>query len=242
MRALELSSSEPLAHTILGMVAGCYDYDWQEAGRQFALAMAQNPVPAEVLARNALYRLVPIGRVEEAVSELRVALEQDPLNIVYRANLATALNFARRYEQSIEEARKALEISEANWLAHFQLTFACTSLGRFEEALKWGEDWYRLAPWFSLAGACLASLYFVVGNETRARELVEKLPPTGMHHFGMVYFHVLSSNIDAAADSYEKAIEEHEALAVFGFSELLQPLWSSPRWPKLARMMNLAPS
>ena len=50
----------------------------------------------------------------------------------------------------------------------------------------------------------------------------------------------LSYNIDAAADSYERAIQERDP----NVSYLLQgpqadPVRASPRWPRLAALMNL---
>ncbi|MGB8098722.1 MAG: protein kinase, partial [Terracidiphilus sp.] len=41
-RALELDPSLPEAHAVLGVLAGCLDYNWNEAGRQFALATADD--------------------------------------------------------------------------------------------------------------------------------------------------------------------------------------------------------
>ena len=46
--------------------------------------------------------------------------------------------------------------------------------------------------------------------------------------------------IDAAAESYEKPIEELEVLAVFAGSELLRPVVFQRPLPKRARMMSLA--
>jgi hypothetical protein len=51
---------------------------------------------------------------------------------------------------------------------------------------------------------------------------------------------VLCSEIDAAADWYEKAIQERDPfVVVFARISYGKVLRESPRWPKLAKMMNL---
>ena len=68
-KALAIDPSLPEGHATLGLVAGLYDYDWQEAARRFELAMAGDPVPSQVRRYYALYYLLPVGRAEEAVEE-----------------------------------------------------------------------------------------------------------------------------------------------------------------------------
>jgi hypothetical protein len=53
---------------------------------------------------------------------------------------------------------------------------------------------------------------------------------------------ILCSDIDAAADYYAKMIEHRDPAATFSAAaSFLKPLRSSPRWPALAKMMNLPP-
>ncbi len=57
---------------------------------------------------------------------------------------------------------------------------------------------------------------------------------------GRVLYHVLCLEMDAAADWYERRIEQREPFAViFADGPICRPLRESPRWPKLAKMMNL---
>jgi hypothetical protein len=57
---------------------------------------------------------------------------------------------------------------------------------------------------------------------------------------GMVVYHSLCGNIEAALDAYASAIEQRAPLAVFlAAADFLKPLRKDPRWPILARTMNL---
>ena len=61
--------------------------------------------------------------------------------------------------------------------------------------------------------------------------------------WGRAWYHLLCSEIDAAADWYEKMIEARELFApVFARSPYTRELRASRHWARLARMMNLPES
>ena len=58
---------------------------------------------------------------------------------------------------------------------------------------------------------------------------------------GMIVYHLVGGDIDAAIDWYERAIEQRQPMAVLlAAPGYMKAARSSPRWPKLAKMMNLA--
>jgi tetratricopeptide (TPR) repeat protein len=240
MKALNLFSSEPLARTTLAMVAVGYEYDWKEAEEQFQRAIATEPIPPEVRVRCARYNLAMTGRFEEAVRETENALEQDPLNALFRCYLSYAQGNLGRYDRAIAEARKAVEIDERFWMANHAMAYGYALRDMFVEALEWAENAYRLAPWFSYLGGFLAGVCSRAGDRKRAEQILSNLPTTGMPHIGMASYHLLRSEIDAAFDCYEEAVKQREFFAVLMASHgFTKPLRAHPRWPKLARMMNL---
>jgi serine/threonine protein kinase/tetratricopeptide (TPR) repeat protein len=235
--ALDLFASEPGAHALLGVIAATYDYNWKEAEEHFARAMAANPVPPEVRVRHALYNLLPRGRFQEAIKEIEKGIEQDPLSILFRSYLSFILNVAGMYDRAIAEARKSLEIEEGFWATHSMMAHAYAFQGMFAEAIEWAEEAYRLAPWDPNAVGFLAGLQSRAGDEKRANEILAGATSAGT---GMMFYHLLRSEIDAAADWYEKGIEQHAPFAVvLATHSFTKPLRASPRWPALARKMNL---
>ena len=82
------------------------------------------------------------------------------------------------------------------------------------------------------------------GDRDGAQELVEKLRAESGQVYGapmaLAVFHALCGEADAAADWFEKAIEQRDP-AVVGYlrTPLMRILRSSPRWPALAKQMNL---
>jgi tetratricopeptide (TPR) repeat protein len=178
-----------------------------------------------------------LGRFPEAVEELERELKQDPLNVAYRAFQAGHLSWAGLYERGIEEARAALEI-ENHWLPHYVMAENYAERGMLTEALAAAESARQLAPWNARVAGVLAAILTRTGNGSRAEELRRQSEDSAP--IGMVVYHMLRSELDAAADWYEKSIEQREPFAVmYARTAFAAPLRASARWPSLAKMMNL---
>ncbi|MGB7848292.1 MAG: tetratricopeptide repeat protein [Candidatus Acidiferrum sp.] len=63
-----------------------------------------------------------MGRVDDAITQIRKAQELDPLSAVITADLGKELYFARRYDEALVELQRALEldpnfVSAHNWIS-----------------------------------------------------------------------------------------------------------------------------
>ncbi len=236
-KALDLDPSEPRAHALLAAVAALYDYQWDAAAEGFRLALANGSGLPGVRQCHASFFLVPSGRFQEAVEEIERELKQDPLNVAYRAFQAHHLQWAGLYARGIEEARAALEI-ENHWLAHYVMAENYACRGMLAEALASAESARELAPWNARVGGVLAAILARTGDTDRSAELRMQLKNAAP--IGMVVYHLLCSELDAAADWYEKIVEQREPFAVmYAHTAIVAPLRSSARWLSLAKTMNL---
>ena len=232
-KALELSPADSRAHAVLCLVACLYDYDWKEAGEQYRLAMADEHVPAEVRIRCAMYYLVPLGHVQEAREQSEQALEQDPLNVNIRAIFAWVLHRGEADDRALAEAQKAVEIDASHWFPHFVIGATYARRGEFAAARPAAERSAQAGPWHAAAVGLLAGILAQLGENERADELVTRL--RDMPRVGLLVYHFLCSGTDMAADCLEQMIEGRDPVA----PPVSPALRSSPRWPALARMMNL---
>jgi tetratricopeptide (TPR) repeat protein len=214
-----------------------YDYDWKEAGEQFRLTMAAEHVPAEVRARCSLNYLLPMGRMQEAIVQIERALEQDPLNINARATFALVLSLGEAYDRAIAEGQKAVEMDASHWMPHFTIGLSYAMRGEFAAARPAAERSVQAVPWFAPALGLLAGILARLDEKERADELVAKL--RNMAHIGLLLYHILFSENDTTVDWFAKMIEDRDPLAP-PWSRL-KLIRSSPRWPALAKMMNLPP-
>jgi tetratricopeptide (TPR) repeat protein len=237
-KALELLPSEPLAHAVLGAIAAVHDYDWREADEQFKLARASESVSSSVHHMYSGFYLSALGRFEEALQHSEKIIAQDPLNLLYRGSQLRILVFAEMYERAIVEAQKVLQFDEARIAAHSFIALAHFFQGKLAEAREWAEEGFRRTPLNPLAVGLLAGLLKSSGEKEHAEKLLATL--RWMRPLGMIISHVVCSEVDVAIDWYEHAIEQRQPIAAaWAAAGFFRPLQSSPRWPKLARMMNL---
>ena len=242
-RALELDPFETDPHYLLGAVAAAHDYDWPEATKAFTLAIASPSAPAEAHWGYASLCLFAFGRYEESTAEMRRAVEQDPLNVNMRGVLVAHLVCAGKYEEALQEGQKALDISQDEIHPHLAMAEAYLALGRNAEAIASAERAHRNFPQQSMATGFLAACLVRVGEQDRARALMREMGDSPTPFWGRAWYHLLCSEVDAAADWYEKMIEARELFApVYASSPYAAELRASPRWPKLARMMNMPES
>jgi serine/threonine-protein kinase len=236
--ALRVDPSLPEAHALLGVCAGTYDFDWSGAERHWRLAMAREPVSRDIRFWYGNHYLLPIGRTLEAVEAMAWGLQEDPLNLLYRHHFAVGLRHAGRPEDAEAELRKVLEIDETFPLALGTLGAVCAQQGRFEEALAWTEQAHAMMPWANPIVGQLAALLVRAGATSRADTFVENLrsgkafgAPTAL-----AVFYAMSGEFDRAAEWAEHAIEERYPPFVAILGPLLRP---TPKWPALAKLMNL---
>jgi eukaryotic-like serine/threonine-protein kinase len=235
---LALDNVNANAHRILGAIAAFFDYDWDEADRLFRRAAAQAPADFGVRWSYAIYCQGPIlGRLRDALDASAKLVEQDPLSVFARGLLTYCLNVHGLYDEAAREARAALDI-ENYWLVHYVMAEAWSVRGMFSEAAMEAEQAYLLAPWHARAVGILAGALTRLGRREEGSELLNKLENASP--FGMVLYHVLVDDMDAAADWFAKSVEQREPFAVmYSAWPILRPLRESHRWPALAKMMNL---
>ncbi len=109
-----------MPHAVRGLVFVFLQNDWKSGEAEFRRALELNPGESAIHAYYEVGFLTPLGRSDEAIAEMRRALELDPLSVEYNTNLGTALYFARRYREAEDQFRKTLQMDpnypSANWL------------------------------------------------------------------------------------------------------------------------------
>ncbi|MBV8819293.1 MAG: tetratricopeptide repeat protein, partial [Acidobacteriaceae bacterium] len=107
------------AHTALGAVELDYVWDREAAARELHTALAINPGSAWAHHWMA-HALEAQGRLPEAMTEMKKALEMDPLSIPVNWDVGTELLAARRYGEALPHINKSLELFPAVPLIAFE--------------------------------------------------------------------------------------------------------------------------
>jgi TolB-like protein/Tfp pilus assembly protein PilF len=240
LKALQLDPSETNPHALLGAIAAIHDYQWSDAAKHFEIAMSSRSISAETRWAYASFYLQPLGRFRESVAEMRRAVEEDPLNVSWRSILGSHLNLSQMNDQAEEEILKALEIDENHWLANCILGQIYMATGRYAAAAVAAEKAHDVNPSHSMPCAVLAAGLVKLGKTDRAAEVLREMRQPPKPIWGRVEYHMYRSELDVAADWYEKMIDQREPFAViYAGSSLCKDLRQSPRWPALARKISL---
>jgi eukaryotic-like serine/threonine-protein kinase len=240
-KALEIDPSLADAQAVLGM-AGVLDYDWTEAARHFQLAMACEPIQPLVRYFYSNYFLAPLGRMKEAEEESERGLQADPLNLLLRSVAGIYHVAAGRVSEGQAMLRQLLELDDTFWIAYGWLAASCALEERTDEAIAYVEKARALAPWNPPMNGMLAGVLERKGEKDRAQALLKELGDGSGFGApgGFMSYHALLGQIDLACDWFEKVIEQRDTRAPWIFPHFFGDLiTSNPRWPKLARRMNL---
>ena len=134
-RALSLDETLADAHCALGFVKAHYEYDWPAAEREFrrAIELEPNDAYAHLFYSNSY--LSPLGHHEEAIAEMRRAMELDPLSPHIQSFAGVTFKWARRYDDSLAQFQKVNQIDPNFPLNHERLAQLCAILGRYDEAI-----------------------------------------------------------------------------------------------------------
>jgi TolB-like protein/Tfp pilus assembly protein PilF len=241
IKAVELVPGHPMAHAVLGTIAALHEYDWTNAEPHIRQARASDTLPLNGRLLCGAFYALALGRFDDALQELATAVAHDPLNAFWRARQSWILVCASRYDEAIVEARKALDFDPSNYQARMMVALALTFQGKLAEARAPAEEVYRTASFDALNTGLLAGLLARAGERDRANEFVATM--SGAVPTGMMMYNLVSGDIDAALDWYQKDVEQHRPNApMIAHAGFLTPLRRHARWPEVARMMNLTPS
>jgi tetratricopeptide (TPR) repeat protein len=213
IKALDIDPASQEAHAVLGMVAALYDFDWNEAERQFGLALAREPVPASVRWHYSFSYLLPMGRTQESVQQCMRGLQDDPLNFIGWFHYAGGLLAGRNAEAGETRLRQLSESYPHLYQPYYLLALSQTVRGLQKQALPAAEKAYSLAPWSTTTRGLLAGILRCTGATNPGHELQPELFPQDQYGtaMGLTLFHVGCSEMEQAANWAERAIEQRDS-------------------------------
>ena len=240
--ALELDEHLPEAHASLAWVLFVYDWNWDEARREFTRSIALDPQYATAHQWYA-FLLASRGRIDQALVEGHTAQELDPTSVSVRRTLGWLYFYARRYEQARYHLARAVAMNPAaeETLRVLGLTLAVE--GRPDEAVRVLSDAVGMPGAGSYTTATLGYALARAGRQREAEALLAELESVAEREYvSPVAFATLLigfDRVDAALDWAERAYEERRGwLAYLDTNPLLDPLRGHPRFEALAARMR----
>jgi len=244
LRAVELDKNLAEAHTSLALITENYDWDWQNAEKEYRLAIQLDPNYATAHHWYAEY-LAHQGRFDEAFAESERARQLDPLSLIIATDDSAILYFSRQYDRAIAKFRSVLDM-EPNFPRAHLLVFAYVEKGMFADALADIEKWRRIDD-VHLPGiwAIEAYVYGRSGQQVEAQRALEKLQQLNRRRqidpATIALAYIGMDNKDEAFAWLQRAYSERSnGLMPLKVDPIYDPLRSDPRFQELLRRVGLA--
>lgn len=242
-KALELDDELPEAHEVLGAIALFHDWDREAADSALLRACALNPGYAGARNLRALL-LCFTGRFEEALGEIGLAIENDPLSLLVNTDMAAVLYFARRYEEAIAQFQRTLELDP--WFAHARssLGYALLQRGRMADAI---DEFGRAAEYSGRARDAshdLAFAHAISGDHDFARRVLGTLANESAERYvdpySIAIIHLGLGEWNETFAALEHALHERSRdLIYLGVNPIMDPIRDDPRFAGVIERVGL---
>ena len=239
IRALQIDDTLAEAHTSLGRVLQVYDWNWNEAEKEFKRAIDLNPrYPIAHQWYGAYFER--IGRLDEAIAERRIAIELDPLSTIANFELGQVFYFKGEYDKALEQFKKSLELDPAFPPALQYVPLTYSQMGMHAEAIASAGH----ASESSSIGNGIPGYVFAIGGmKKEARKELTELKSLREEKYvsavGIAFIHIGLGEKEEALAWLEKGYEERAFQMQF---LKVEPRWndlrSDPRFIDLIRRMN----
>jgi DNA-binding winged helix-turn-helix (wHTH) protein/tetratricopeptide (TPR) repeat protein len=173
-RSLELDERLSNAHEVLGAIKLFYEWDWQAVPGILQTAIGLNASNASAINLLGLY-FAAREDFPAAISELRSAVNIDPLSLLTNTDYGYVLFYSGRLNEAAEQLARALELDNYFAHAHYVLGFVHLHLGEIDRGvdnMRAAVKYSRIPPGESSElGYALA----LAGNEAEAGRIIETL-------------------------------------------------------------------
>jgi serine/threonine protein kinase/tetratricopeptide (TPR) repeat protein len=251
LQALRLDDTIADAHSALGTVLGSGEFDWHGAEREFRRALELSPSSVAVRYDYAwcyaMWFLFPLGRVEQALTEMQRALELDPLDPFYNTLLGYLLHATGRFEPAVAQLQHAIDLDPTFCFSHWFLSSLYAHDGRFDEAIAAAEKANELSGGNALTVGALGSVYGRSGRTVEARHLLDKLVARQLETYvppsAFVFLHAGLGDREGALEWLGRGVDQRDPIVVTALKSgpTYDRLRSHPAFEALLRKMNLEP-
>lgn len=242
-QALRLDPDLAEAHVALGNIKLWLDWDWPAAQQAFERGLQLNPSSALAHNQNAMY-LATVGRVADAISEVRRAQDLDPLSPIINANLGWYLLYAGQVDEAVAQFRKTLEFDANSVSAHRGLGIALSEQGQHQDAIASLERAMALAENSPVIKGHLGAAYARQGNRAKAASVLTELHDLATREYvpstALAMVHAALGDRARALELLDRAYEEHDfSMAQLKVAPWFRSLQGDERFARLLGRLGL---
>ena len=242
-KALALDDSLAEAHATLGAVLGEYYYDQSKAEKEFERALSLNPNFGKVCQSYGAH-LAGVGRLDEAVKEIRRAQELNPLAIEVNECAAVIFNCANQTDRSLEFCERMLKMDENYFPAYEKIAETYIEKSMPNDAIEALQKCMAISNSAASVKGRLGFAYACAGRKDEARKILQGLEGDSKKGYvspmAIALVHCGLGEKGQAIRWLEKACEERAG----GITAIkVRPMWASlrsePGFTRLLEKMGL---
>lgn len=219
-------------------------YEYDVRGAESACKKAVDLDPNSPLAHKSYARfLYPRGRFDEALSEIRIAMDHQPVSYRNQQIYGLILHFARRYGEAEQQFMRLLELNPNHTYIHGRLVRIFEEQGKEDKAFEYFIKMRKLQNAESQELEDLRSTYENGGWRAVRLEAIKaaEAAPEPKHYL-LACQYAMAGNKDKALMSLEKAFEDRSfMIAVIQVEPQLDSLREDPRFAAFLKKVGLPP-
>jgi TolB-like protein/Tfp pilus assembly protein PilF len=246
LRALQIDDSLGEAHTSLGYV-NALSWQFGEAEKEFKHGIALNPNYPTAHHWYSLPYLAMLGRLDEAMAEIRRAQQLDPLSPIISANAGSLYVLKGNLNTAIEEFKKVIELDPNFPIARDFLGCAYLKQGREQEAMAELQRGVELSGRASQELGFLGYGYGVLGKRAEALVILKELEGRyARKESPAMFLAAVYAGLGEKAQAFDWLEKDFQArIGLLIFITTLpdyDALRDDPRYTDLLRRIGLRPS
>ena len=242
-RALQRDPNLAEAMISIGKVLCWHEWKFTDAERQMRRAVELGPNNAT--AHYILGTTLPlVGRLDEAIEEIRRSLVIDPLYAHLSSWLARFFLYAKDYPSAIAQGKKTLEIEDNDVRAYIFIGSAHLAQGDAELALEWYQRGQSLENSVRSYDAMIVCALARLGRREEAEAILARLDEGSRQAYVRAEYlamgYAAMGDLDRAFESLERAFQARSAgLIYLHLDPGYAPLRGDPRFADLVKRIGL---
>jgi serine/threonine-protein kinase len=242
LQAIRLDPRLADAYAILGIIACCHDWNWEEGSRLLSQATELQPSNMNAITFDSL-QLVFRGKFEESRARVDKTSELDPLSPWSFRNESWYWYFRRQYDLAAAAMQSALALDPNFREGQFLLAYAHLRAGRYADAIAQLRDLPE-GPYSATKWGALGEAYACSGNSAAAREALAKIDVLAAAGYvspiNRAWIYAGLGDWDRVFEQFEQAYHEHTFwLSAIKVDPRYDAIRDDPRMVDLLGRMNL---
>jgi TolB-like protein/Flp pilus assembly protein TadD len=237
-KAVQLDDTSAEAHTSLALVAFNYDFDLEQAVKEYERAIQLNRNYATAHHWYSNGPLSALGQFDRAIGEGKRAVELDPLSLIINASLGVVYGYARRYDEAITQLQKTIEMDPRFHEAHRALGNVWQLKGQLDEAIAEYHKAVEINDDPSLL-AWLGQAYARGGQREEAQKILARLTEEAKSRYvsagNFALMFLALGDKERAINEMERAYREGDADLFIKVDPMLDELRGNPRFEALVQ-------